>query len=99
MIDKPIIKDAVEFRIFPTGSEFKLECQVDSRWNISWKVPDAISMVNYNYNCITNGSSKISVLTVRNTNYLFSGNFTCFRTDNTSIEQMQFVFISGIKHN
>lgn len=39
-LDIPRIKNSVEFLIYPSGSPFKLRCQIGIGWNITWLVPE-----------------------------------------------------------
>ncbi len=95
----PHIKNAVEYLIFPSGSSFILKCHIgidESRnHNITWMVPKP---QNQNYSVVweTSENQRSATLRVSDIRFLYTGNYTCHRSDAHHLFANQYIFVSGI---
>jgi hypothetical protein len=96
---RPHIKNAVEYLIFPSGSSFVLKCHIgidESRnYNITWMVPKPLQNQNYSVVWETSENQRSATLKVSDIRFLYTGNYTCHRSDAHHLFANQYIFVSG----
>ncbi len=97
---RPHIKNAVEYLIFPSGSSFILKCRIgideSHNYNITWMVPKQVENQNYSVIWETSASHRSAILGVSDIRFLYTGNYTCHRSDAHHLFANQYVFVSGM---